>query len=66
MGVVPRLKTATVEPVQVYGLPAPYAGNEAWLGGSIVACLSTFRDSIAVSKQDYDEHGPRIFDRRCP
>jgi hypothetical protein len=33
---------------------------------AIVACLGAFRDSIAVSKQDYDEHGPRIFDRRCP
>jgi hypothetical protein len=31
----------------------------AWLGGSIVARLSTFR-SACVTKQDYDEHGAPV------
>jgi actin-related protein len=36
----------------------------AWIGGSIVASLSTFK-KIWISKQEYDEYGPTIVDRKC-
>ena len=36
----------------------------AWIGGSILASLSTFRDNW-ISKQEYDESGPSIVHRKC-
>lgn len=35
----------------------------AWIGGSILASLSTFK-TMWVSKKDYHEHGPRILSTR--
>ncbi|EEQ81765.1 hypothetical protein NCER_101664 [Vairimorpha ceranae BRL01] len=35
-----------------------------WIGGSIVASLSTFQE-MWVSKQDYQEYGPPIVNRKC-
>mmetsp|Transcript_11882 Transcript_11882/g.19570 ORF Transcript_11882/g.19570 Transcript_11882/m.19570 type:complete len:168 (-) Transcript_11882:23-526(-) len=37
----------------------------AWLGGSIVASLGSFHE-LWVSKQEYDEFGSVIVDRKCP
>lgn len=36
----------------------------AWVGGSILASLSTFQ-SMWVTKQDYDEFGPSIVHWKC-
>jgi len=36
----------------------------AWIGGSIVASLSTFRQ-MWISKEEYDESGPAIVHRTC-
>jgi len=36
----------------------------AWIGGSIVASLSTF-SSMYISKNDYNEVGPEIVHRKC-
>ncbi|KAF2904528.1 hypothetical protein ILUMI_01649 [Ignelater luminosus] len=36
----------------------------AWLGGSILASLSTFQQML-ISKQEYDECGPRIVHTKC-
>ncbi|CAF3480989.1 unnamed protein product, partial [Rotaria sp. Silwood2] len=36
----------------------------AWLGGSILASLSTFQ-SKWISKQEYDESGPSIVHGKC-
>jgi len=36
----------------------------AWLGGSILASLSTFQ-SMWISKEEYDESGPAIVHRKC-
>jgi len=36
----------------------------AWIGGSILASLSTFKD-IWISKQEYDEFGTSIVHKKC-
>lgn len=35
-----------------------------WIGGSILASLSTFQQ-MWVTKQEYDESGPSIVHRKC-
>ena len=35
-----------------------------WIGGSILASLSTFQQ-MWISKQEYDESGPSIVHRKC-
>ncbi|OEH76648.1 actin-like family protein [Cyclospora cayetanensis] len=37
--------------------------SAAWLGGSILASLGTFQE-LWISKQEYEEHGPDILERR--
>ena len=36
----------------------------AWIGGSILASLSTFEE-MWISKADYDESGPTIVHQKC-
>ena len=35
-----------------------------WIGGSILACLPTFKD-MWISRKEYDEFGPSIVHRKC-
>ncbi len=35
-----------------------------WLGGSILACLSTFKD-MWITREDYNECGPLIVHQKC-
>ena len=42
----------------------PERKYSAWIGGSILASLSTFQ-SMWISKQEYDEAGPSIVHRKC-
>ena len=35
-----------------------------WLGGSILASMSTF-SNYAMSKQEYEEHGAVLIERKC-
>nr|CAD2200449.1 unnamed protein product [Meloidogyne enterolobii] len=42
----------------------PERKYSAWIGGSIVASLSTF-PKICMGKQEYDEFGPSFVHRRC-
>ncbi len=37
--------------------------NAAWVGGSILASLDTFK-KIWVTKAQYEEHGARILDAK--
>ncbi|CAG9327045.1 ARP4_2 [Blepharisma stoltei] len=37
----------------------------AWIGGSILASLGSF-SQMWISKQDYDENGANIVERKCP
>ena len=42
----------------------PERKYSVWLGGSILAALSTFQ-TMWINKQEYDESGPGIFHRKC-
>ncbi|KAL4494990.1 hypothetical protein ABPG72_015690 [Tetrahymena utriculariae] len=37
--------------------------HSSWVGGSIVASMSTF-DNLLMTKRDYDEHGPILIERK--
>jgi len=42
----------------------PVRKYSVWIGGSILASLSTFQQSW-ISKEEYDEYGPRFVHRKC-
>jgi actin-related protein len=42
----------------------PKRKYSVWIGGSILASLSTF-EPMWISKQEYDESGPSIVHRKC-
>jgi hypothetical protein len=42
----------------------PERKYSVWIGGSILASLSTFEQQW-ISKQEYDESGPSIVHRKC-
>ena len=42
----------------------PERKYSAWIGGSILASLSTFQ-SMWISKEEYDESGASIVHRKC-
>jgi len=42
----------------------PERKDSAWIGGSIIASLSTFKQ-MWISKQEYNESGPSIVHRKC-
>merc|ERR1712057_54629 len=42
----------------------PERKYSVWIGGSIIASLSTFQQ-MWISKQEYDESGPSIVHRKC-
>jgi len=45
-------------------LAPPERKYSVWLGGSILASLSTFQN-MWIAKNDYDENGPSIIHRKC-
>ena len=42
----------------------PERKYSVWIGGSILASLSTFTE-MWISKDEYDDSGPRIVHRKC-
>jgi len=52
------------EKVVVKIIAPPERKYSAWIGGSIVASLSTFANNV-ISKEEYDETGPTIVHRKC-
>ena len=42
----------------------PERKYSVWIGGSILASLSTFQQ-MWISKEEYDESGPAIVHRKC-
>ena len=42
----------------------PERKYSVWIGGSILASLSTFQQ-MWISKNEYDESGPSIVHRKC-
>jgi len=52
------------ETMTVKVVAPPERKYSVWIGGSILASLSTFQ-SMWISKQEYDESGPAIVHRKC-
>ena len=50
--------------LQVKIVAPPERKYSVWIGGSILASLSTFQN-LWCSKQEYDESGPGIVHRKC-
>ncbi|KAF5321861.1 hypothetical protein D9619_001211 [Psilocybe cf. subviscida] len=50
--------------IKVKIVAPPERKYSVWIGGSILASLSTFQN-MWVSKQEYDESGPGIVHRKC-
>ena len=50
--------------VKIKVIAPPERKYSAWIGGSILASLSTFQQ-MWISKQEYDESGPSIVHRKC-
>ena len=58
-----ELTTLALSAMKVKVIAPPERKCSVWIGGSILACLSTFQDKC-VSKQEYDECGPSIIHRK--
>ena len=67
-GIADRMQkeiTALVPPTMKIKIIAPPERKcSVWMGGSILASLSTFQQ-MWISKQEYDESGPAIVHRKC-
>ena len=44
--------------------PRPERMYSSWIGGSILSSLGTFHQ-LWLSKQEYEEHGGLIIERKC-
>lgn len=57
---------ATLAPstMKVKDIAPPERKYSPWIGGSILASLSTFQQ-MWISKREYDESGPSIVHRKC-
>lgn len=57
--------TTLVPPSMTLKVVAPPERKySVWIGGSILASLSTFQE-MWISKQEYNESGPKIVHRKC-
>ena len=67
-GIADRMQkniSALAPPLARIKIIAPPGGKySTWIGGSILASLSTFQQ-MWISKQEYDESGPAIVHRKC-
>merc|ERR1712018_1104519 len=50
--------------IKIKIIAPPERKYSVWIGGSILASLSTFQQ-MWISKQEYDESGPSIVHRKC-
>merc|ERR1712209_12622 len=50
--------------IKIKIIAPPERKYSVWIGGSILASLSTFQQ-MWISKQEYDEFGPSIVHRKC-
>jgi actin beta/gamma 1 len=67
-GLAPRLEKEMVSlapsTMKIKVVAPPERKYSVWIGGSILASLSTFQQ-MWISKQEYDESGPSIVHRKC-
>lgn len=50
--------------VKIKVVSPPERKFSVWMGGAVLASLSTFKD-MWISEEDYDEFGPPIVHRKC-
>ena len=58
------LPETEVPPLSPQIIAPPERKYSVWIGGSILASLSTFQQ-MWISKQESDESGPSIVHRKC-
>ena len=65
-GIADRMhkELTALSPRKVKVIAPPERKYSVWIGGSILASLSTFQPML-ISKQEYDESGPSIVNRKC-
>eukprot|EP01084_Bolivina_argentea_P204445 349145_1 len=67
-GIVARvtneMKTLAPQSIKVKIIAPPERQFSVWIGGSILASLSTFQE-MWIHKIDYDESGPGVVHRKC-
>ncbi|XP_046494311.1 actin, cytoplasmic 1-like [Equus quagga] len=59
-----EITTLAPSTMKIKIIVAPERKYSVWIGGSILASLSTFQQ-MWISKQEYDESGPSIVHRKC-
>ncbi|XP_046580578.1 actin-1-like [Haliotis rubra] len=59
-----ELKKLIPKTMKVKVIAPPERKYSVWIGGSILASLSTFQ-KMYITKQEYDEFGPTIVHRKC-
>ena len=66
-GIADRMHREIVklDPSQIKIIAPPERKYSVWIGGSILASLSTFQE-MWITKQEYEEYGPSIVHRKCP
>ena len=57
-------QSITCSTMKIKIIAPPERKYSVWIGGSILASLSTFQQ-MWISKQEYDESGPSIVHRKC-
>lgn len=59
-----ELQMLTTVNTKVKVIAQPERKYAVWIGGSILASLSTFQ-ALWITRQEYDETGPAIVHRKC-
>jgi len=59
-----EIKALAPQSMKIKIIAPPERKYSAWIGGSILASLSTFQQ-MWISKAEYDESGPQIVHRKC-
>jgi actin-related protein len=59
-----EIKALAPQSMKIKIVAPPERKYSVWIGGSILASLSTFQQRW-ISKQEYDESGPQIVHRKC-
>ncbi|CAF2863558.1 unnamed protein product [Rotaria sp. Silwood2] len=60
----PQITSLAPSTMKIKIIAPPERKYSVWIGGSILASLSTFQQ-MWISKQEYDESGPSIVHRKC-
>jgi len=59
-----EIKALAPQSMKIKIVAPPERKYSVWIGGSILASLSTFQQ-MWITKQEYDESGPQIVHRKC-